>query len=84
MPQKEESLFLPWLNHGNFIHNRLLNDIHVTVEPKGEVLLFVSRQNSSLNILQVYACKVYPAKTFKTNLQSIEIQILKCFVLRHT
>lgn len=55
----------------------------MTVELKGEVLLFISRQSSSLNILQVHACNVYPAETFKINLQSIEIQVLKCFMLCH-
>lgn len=56
----------------------------MTVEMMGEVLLFISRQRSSLNILQVYACNVCPAKTFKINFQSIEIQVLKCFMLYHT
>jgi len=54
------------------------------VELKGEVLLFISRQRSSLNIFQVHACNVYPAKTFKINLQSIETQVIKCFKLCHT
>lgn len=50
MPQEELLLF--------FVTKLLLNGVHMTVELEGEVLLFISRQRSSLNILQVHACHV--------------------------